>query len=225
MTDHPPRTEAELVDVVRAIDVTAPRSLHERIDALVAEHTRAGSRRRPWLARPLGAGFAAAALAVVAAALVLALGGGGSTLSVQSASAFTLRAATMAPPRESTSHRGQLTAAVDGVAFPYWEDTLGWRAVGQRTDRVGGRSVKTIFYADRSGRRLGYAIVAGSAPQITGGHAVWRGSHEYRHMVLGGANAVVWLRDGRLCIVSGRGVSGATLVRLASWDERGGGAA
>jgi hypothetical protein len=28
---------------------------------------------------------------------------------------------------------------------------------------------------------------------------------------------VTWLRDGHLCVLSGRGVSGATLLRLASW--------
>jgi hypothetical protein len=33
-----------------------------------------------------------------------------------------------------------------------------------------------------------------------------------------GAPVVTWLRDGRLCVVSGQGVSGATLLRLASWD-------
>ncbi len=30
---------------------------------------------------------------------------------------------------------------------------------------------------------------------------------------------VTWLRDGHLCVVSGRGVSSATLLRLASWSD------
>jgi len=34
-----------------------------------------------------------------------------------------------------------------------------------------------------------------------------------------GAPVVTWLRDGHLCVVSGHGVSGATLLRLASWGD------
>jgi hypothetical protein len=33
------------------------------------------------------------------------------------------------------------------------------------------------------------------------------------------AAVVTWLRDGHLCVVSGRGVSSATLLRLASWSD------
>ena len=32
---------------------------------------------------------------------------------------------------------------------------------------------------------------------------------------------MTWLRDGRLCVVSGHGVSNATLMALASWDGHG----
>src|SRR5579872_7515156 len=49
---------------------------------------------------------------------------------------------------------------------------VGWRAVGARTDTVGGRVVTTVLYADRRGRRIGYSIVAGSALAIPAGNAM-----------------------------------------------------
>jgi hypothetical protein len=225
MTDTPTPRETELIDFLHAIDVPAPPALHERVQALVDEHTRP-ARRGPlagrWgLGRPLGAGVAGAiALAAVIVAVVLATGSSSSTLSLRAASASTLAGATMAPPHESTPHNGTLTAAVEGVAFPYWEESLGWRAVGQRRDRVHGRDVTTVFYADRAGRRVGYAIVSGRAPRIGAGRAVWRGGTEFRQVTLGGAHAVAWMRDGRLCIIAGRGVDPATLLRLASWEPQ-----
>jgi hypothetical protein len=225
MSERPPHTESELVEFVRAIDVRAPEALHGRIEALVAE--RSATRARPsaafgpWVARRAIA--AAAVLAAIAVALLAGLGGGsGSVSEVRAASALTLRAATSTAPRQSPSVRSQLTAAVEGVAFPYWEESFGWRSVGARSDRVGGRAVTTVFYSDGRGRRVGYAIVGGApAPHLSGGSVVWRSGTGYRLLRLGGVPTVAWLRGGRLCIVSGRGVDDATLVRLASWDDRG----
>ena len=48
----------------------------------------------------------------------------------------------------------------------------------------------------------------------------WRGGVSYRLLTENGAAVVTWLRDGHLCVVSGRGVSSATLLRLASWSDR-----
>ena len=39
MSEQPPPTESELVELVRSIDVRAPQELHRRIDAMVAERT------------------------------------------------------------------------------------------------------------------------------------------------------------------------------------------
>jgi hypothetical protein len=86
--------------------------------------------------------------------------------------------------------------------------------------------ITTVFYADGRGRRIGYAIVAGSpAPRISGGVVRWRNGTPYRLETQSGAPVVTWLRSGHLCVVSGRGVSSATLLRLASWNERPGRAA
>jgi hypothetical protein len=87
---------------------------------------------------------------------------------------------------------------------------------------VGGRTVTTVFYANQTGQRIGYAIVAGTpAPWVSGGVAKWRDGISYRLSTGQGASVVTWLRHGRLCVLSGRGVDGATLLLLASWGERG----
>jgi hypothetical protein len=222
MTEPRPRTESELVDLVRSIDVRAPEELHAKVDALIATRS-ARLRRRPSMPSPKRAGVgglaaAGALVAVVAVALVVSLSGGGSApLSVERASALTLRAATAPAPRES-GRREQLTAAVDGIPFPYWQEHFGWRSTGARSDRLDGRAVTTVFYQDPQGRRIGYAIVSGTpAPRLSGGAVAWRRGVPYRLLTEHGAQVISWMRNGRLCVVSGRGVDSATLLQLASW--------
>jgi|HubBroStandDraft_3_1064219.scaffolds.fasta_scaffold07062_5 hypothetical protein len=227
MSQHRPQTESELVDYLQSVDVRAPDELQRKVQALIADSARA-RRRPPWArirgARPALAfklGGATTALAAVAVVLVLALSGGGApALTLREASALTLRAATMAPPAQSAGSPRQLAVAVDGVAFPYWEDHFGWRASGTRVDRIGGRTITTVFYTNGRGRRVGYAIVAGTpAPAVSGGRIVWREGTPFRLMRENGTRIVTWTRDGHLCVVSGKGMSGATLLRLASWND------
>ncbi len=229
MSEPRPRTESELVDFIRSIGAAAPERLHGEVNALIAARSPDASSqpsadRRRWSARAgLGTRLAGAAALWAAVAVVLAVsltGGGGSTLNVDQASALTLRAATAPAPARSGADRAQLSAAVDGISFPYWQARFGWRTTGARSDRLGGRSVTTIFYGDRSGRRIGYAIVDGTPPPaLSGGAVAWRAGVPYRLLSVNGADAVGWLRDGHLCVVSGRGVDGATLLRLASWTD------
>jgi hypothetical protein len=225
MTDPRGKTESELVQLIRAVDVTAPESLHRSVDALVNSRTRGrrGSRRAPvparWPQRLAALGGLAAAIAAV---LVVALSsGGGSGLTVQRASALALARPTQPAPEESKSHRDQLQVAVDGVAFPYWEGAhLGWKATGTRSDRVGGRTVTTVFYEGSGGRRLGYAIAGGTAPvRTSGGSVSWRGGTSYRLLRAGASRIVTWTRDGHLCVIAARGVSAGTLLHLASWGN------
>ncbi len=224
-----PADEAELIEFVRSIDVPAPESLHRKVDALIAERAggasptrrrREGPATRSFGLGPRLAAIGAIAAAAIALALAFSLSGNSSTLSVRDAAVLTHRSATQAAPAENPSNRRELTAAVDGVSFPYWGGRLGWRSTGSRTDQIGGRTVKTIFYENGHGKRIGYAIVSGSAPsQGSGGVISRRDGTPYRLLTIGGAPVVTWLRDGHLCVVSGRGVGGATLLRLASWDE------
>jgi hypothetical protein len=247
MTEIRPTPEDELIERIRAIDVRAPDSLHRTVESMIAGKTRgiaggargtAGETRgiagkaggtsaagSPRAGRPFGLGprlasAGAIAAVVVALAIVIGLSGGSSTLSVRDASAPTLRHATTGPPAESSSNRRELMAAVDGVSFPYWDAHFGWRSTGSRTDRVDGRAITTIFYANRRGQRVGYSIVAGTSPaQMSGGIVSMRDGTPYRLLTVNGTAVVSWLRSGHLCVVSGRGVDGATLLRLASWDE------
>lgn len=212
------------LELLRAAQaVQAPASLHAAVERLIAEHAR--SRRSTWRRRwalrrrQLGlTGVAVAIAAVVALALALApSGGGGPTLA--DAVTLTQRPAALAAPEESTSGRGRLTASVDGVSFPYWEQRYGWRATGERAGTVGERTARAVYYTNPHGRRVGYAIVAGSALPARGGRVVRRHGVPYRLMSVHGVATVTWLRDGHTCVLAGRGVRPATLVKLASWSE------
>ncbi|HEY1688562.1 MAG TPA: hypothetical protein VGF95_06820 [Solirubrobacteraceae bacterium] len=222
-----------LVMLQSAQTVQAPASLHVAVERLVSEHSPANERgptaerarrRRParrWRLerRPLGlAGVAAGIAAVIALALALApSSGGGPTLAA--AVTLTQRPAALAAPTESTSGTDRLTASVDGVSFPYWEQRFGWRASGERTAAVGGRSARAVYYTNAHGARVGYAIVAGGALPAHGGRIVWRRDVAYRLLSVDGVSTVTWLRGGHTCVLAGRGVRPATLVRLASWSE------
>jgi hypothetical protein len=214
-----------VAELVHSFDAPAPESLHRWIESLVTTPagrlTRRADRRRPF-SSPLGLlGTGAVTVAIVAIAIALSLSGGSSALSLRQAAAPTLRAATLPAPPESGAHHAQIAAAVDGVPFPYWGERFGWRTTGAREDRIDGRTVKTIFYANAAGRRIGYAILAGTpAPRISGGVIAQRGGVSYRLLNENGGSVVVWQRDGHLCVLSGRGVASATLLRLASWGDR-----
>jgi hypothetical protein len=225
--------QRHVAELLRSFDAPAPERLHRQVESLVEAHRdpkrrdrRFGpraSRRRPF-SSPGFAGATAVAIAVAVAAIAIAvgLGGGSSTLSLRQAAAPTLRAATLPAPQESRANHAELAAAVDGVPFPYWGERLGWHSTGTRSDRIAGRTITTVFYRDASGRRIGYAILAGTtAPRIDGGKVAWRGGVSYRLLAENGASVVAWQRDGHLCVVSGNGVSSATLLRLASWSDRG----
>ena len=172
-------------------------------------------------ARLLAGAVAFAALAVVLLAAFLGgVGGGGSSEQVLRADvALTLARATAAAPSERPG--GALAASVDGLSFPYWETSFGWRSTGSRADRLNGHPVTTVFYADGSGRRIGYAILGGPPPSLSGGSVSWRNGTAYRLLSLQGARAVAWVRDGRLCVIAGRNVGYATLLRLAGWSAAG----
>jgi hypothetical protein len=231
MTDIPSPSNIEddqqrIAKLVRSFDAPAPQSLHRRIDLLVDNHRDPRHRGRPprhLLAFPVLAG-AGAVVVMVAIALAIAVGNGNSgggtpALSVGQAVAPTLRAATLPAPRESPAHNAQLEAAVDGVPFPYWGERFGWHSTGARADRINGHTVKTVFYANSGGQRVGYSIFAGAPQPRAGGVVAWRGGVSYRLLEEHGLAVVTWLRAGHLCVVAGRGVSSATLLRLASWSE------
>jgi hypothetical protein len=225
MSDKRPHNEAELVEILGAIDVRAPQALHDQVQTLVdgavnRREERHGGWRTP--RRALLLNGACAALLVLAIALALTLAGGGATrLTVSETAALSLRTATTGPPPESPHARGALAAAVDGIAFPNWSYAFGYSASGARVDRVGGQMVTTVFYANARGQRVGYAIAAaGPVPHSGGGVVHWRGGTPYRVLRDGDASVVTWVRDGHLCVLAARDVPGVTLLGLASWQPR-----
>lgn len=198
--------------------VEAPASLRHAVSDAVRDARHAPARRRwiPLAPRPLA--VAGGSLAALAVALVLLLGGGGggAAPSVAQASQLALRAATAPAPAAQADGR-VLAASVEGVAYPTWSH-VGWHAVGARGDTLGGRRIHTVFYADARGTRIGYSIAAGDALPVRGGRVVMRRGVAIRVLRLGGAAAVTWQRAGHTCILAGRGVDPARLVRLASYS-------
>lgn len=232
MSERPTEIDDDTIATLAAT-VKAPESLHRRVQEMVAEaQTRTPAKRRlGWARRGWGgsgrrgavaaAGLAfAAALAVVLATTLVGGGRRSSTPTPQSAAALALSPATAPAPSENRGKRGELTASVGGVAFPYWQERFGWRDSGARNDTLAGRAVTTVFYANAQGQRVGYAIVAGPAPAGEGsGAVVRRWGVSYRLSSQGGANVIAWRRGGHLCVIAGRGVSPRTLLKLASWGN------
>ncbi|MGH2868725.1 MAG: hypothetical protein ACRDNK_14330 [Solirubrobacteraceae bacterium] len=199
--------------MLRSIDVEAPASLHAVLNRQVRRADRKPRRRLQF-----GLGYALpATVAVVAAlAIVLTTGAGTTGPSLQQTVRLTLAAAVYPAPTERDAATLDATAA--GIPFPYWQQTVGWRAVGARLDRIGGREIQTVFYGSRHGRRVGYAIVGGPAVPVGPGRTVTVGGVPYRFRHEGSATLVTWLRSGHTCVIAGRGVSEATLLRLATAD-------
>jgi len=204
-------------------DVVAPDRLRMAVAAMAAEARDAQAPRRRVL---LGRGalrFAAAAAVPLVTVLVLALaaqrivqpgGGSSSAPSARDVAAVALRPPLAAAPAALSG--GELLRAHAGpIAFPTWSRN-GWRAVGSRTDAIRGHALRTVFYADAAGRRIGYAIADAQLP-VGGGEAVTvRGA---RLVVLdrGATSIVTWRRAGRTCVLAGRGVPVGRLLTLASY--------
>ena len=134
----------------------------------VAEQLRAAARPRRRLRIRLALPAAATVAVAAVLAIVLLAGGGASAPSLQQTVRLTLAAAVSPAPAEHGTRALDISAS--GIPFPYWQQTVGWRALGARTDRLGGRTVVTVFYRSRTGSRVGYAIVGG-APLAIGADA------------------------------------------------------
>jgi hypothetical protein len=205
--------------------VQAPASLHGAVASMVADASSSPARRRGGnpLRLRLAAAGALAAAALAALALALTANGPRGPRVLQAADAA-LRPATLPAPAQSANRQGQLTRSVEGIAYPYWQDSLGWRATGARTDRLGGRTITTVFYAPvhgakAYGQRIGYAIVAGSAlPDPGAGSTVNVKGVRFDVLSSDGATVVTWRRAGHTCILVGRGVDSARLMKLATWE-------
>jgi hypothetical protein len=202
------------LELTRSLSDEAPLHLRERVEALRRESRPAPRARRFGLAGGLVTTAAIAAAVVVA---VVGSGTAGPTLS--EAAAFTLKAPAGPPPAHSFD--GALDLSVDGVPYPYWQKSLGWKAVGRRVDKVSGRTATTVFY--RKGKlRVGYTIVTGKPVSVSGKPSVtFHDGIRYRSLPIHGTTVVTWERRDHSCILSGRGLSRPQLLKLASWRDAG----
>jgi hypothetical protein len=199
--DHDPAEAAgrAIRDAVR--DVRAPHPLRAAVaEARLRSGPNAARRRRPFL--PVAAG-AAAALAAVAIAVVVATGPSGPAApSLSGAAHAALRPTTAsAPPARSD---GDLPLAVGDVRFPGSRASGGWRPVGVRDDRIGGRSVRTVTYT-RKGHTAAYMIVGGAPLPVPAD--AQRASYEHLQSAVlrkDGATIVTWRQGGHTCILISR---------------------
>ncbi len=224
-----PELAAELEDQRRAVmilssleRVEAPNLLHRSIELAATGDTASAAKERrslsPRLPSRLVAGFAFATAVAVVLVLVLTTGGGTSAPTVIQASGAGLRSATATAPAESPRNPHLLAASAAGIHYPYWGGKLGWKAVGARTDAVGGRTVTTVFYANSHARRIGYSIVSGDVLAIPADSAsAQRGGVSFHILSPSNPTIVTWREAGHTCILTARGVSAGTLMRLATW--------
>jgi hypothetical protein len=204
------------VAALRGLDVAAPPGLRARVEGERQRPSAPVRRRRVALAGGLAGAAAAAALVAV---LVLPSGSGGP--SVVEAAQLSDLPATQASVPVDPSNAKLLAASGDGVPFPNLEGEFGYREAGARSDELDGRDAKTVFY-ESGGKRIGYTIVSGNAIDAPKGAA----KHELNGVALsstadGPMRIVTWLRGGRTCVLSGRGVSTEELLQLASWKGEG----
>jgi hypothetical protein len=165
------------------------------------------------------AGGLAGALAAIALALVLALPSGTpGAPSVSDAAALAARGPVgPAPMANPASPQRLLLQNVGEVYFPNWTPSFGWRAVGTRTDRLGGREAITVYY-QQGGRRIAYTIVGAPALPQPNAHRTWRNGTELRTLTQHGRLIVTWRESGDTCVLTGGGVSAAELQKLAAWS-------
>jgi anti-sigma factor RsiW len=191
----------------------APAALRARVEAARRPAARAPRRAIAW---------GAAAAAVAAALLVVLLlpsGGGGP--SVAAAAELAALPADQPAPQVDPATPALLDAAVEGVAFPAWDEEFGWRATGQRADDLDGRDARTVVY-EKEGTTIAYTIVSGEA--LDGpddARPVTRDGVALEEFTSGDRNAVTWLRDEHTCVLSGEGVDDDTLTKLAVWKGAG----
>jgi hypothetical protein len=178
--------QCAVVSLLAAAAPRAPLRLRMLVEELETAKP-AARRRRLWPA-------AALAFAATLAAFVVLLVGRGPA--VDEVLAVALRPAT-AP--------AALDRPFEGIRFPSYEK---WRATGSRTDEIGGRSVRTVYYA-KDGRVIAYAIVEGPALSKEAALRSVRGD--------GGIVAVTWTRDGRTCVIAAVDGDPRSLSRLAVW--------
>lgn len=199
--------------------VTATQALRQdrapaRLRMSLAAHRRPAPRRRP---RLVYAGGLALVAAAAVAAFILLPGGAPGAPSVSQAAALALRGPAMkAPAPDPTRPEVKLRQDVEDVYFPNWGRSFGWRAVGQRVDRLGQQRAVTVYY-QRGAQRIAYTILAAPALKWPGKDTRRLNGVAIQSFTSRGRLIVTWRHTGHTCILSGARVSVAELAKLAAW--------
>ena len=162
----------------------------------------------PRRSRVVGYGALACALAAAAVAVALVLPGGApGSPSVSQAAGLALRGPSApAPPPDSADPRAKLADRFQEVYFPNYSATLGWRAVGLRSDRLDAL--------------VAYTIVGSPALSPPSGLVTRLNGFELRAYSLAGRTVVTWQRAGHTCVLSAARVPLQMLEQLAGYRAR-----
>jgi len=199
----------------------APLALRSRVEGLTAHGRRHGDRpssvrSRLGGIRWPGAGLIAGAVAAVLAAVVLV--GGGPGIEDVAAAAVRPPSAAVAPVAAGSK---LLRERMDEVVFPNFAGKFGWEATGTRTDEIGGRETRTVFY-EKDGREIAYTVVGGDALDQPGDAdtSTVEGT-VLRALEADGRQVVTWRRNGQTCVLSSADVPRDELLTLAGWKGMG----
>ena len=201
--ERDPRLSEPEQAIVRALHHAAtteraPAQLRERLERQRREVGGARSGRGlPVLGARAWSGVAAIVAAAVVAAVLLIPAGAPGSPSIAAAAALADRGSTLTAPGPDPTATYRLTARVEHLHFPNWEEQRqGWVAVGARTDRLGNRDVTTVYYK-RGDQTIAYSIV--STPELA--------SSGVKTFMLNGRTVFTWRESGHTCVLSGAGVS------------------
>jgi hypothetical protein len=205
------RERAAVEVLQRAATEAAPARLRMRIEAQRA------SRATPRRLTPAYAVAAGALACAVAAAVLLLPGGTPGSPSVSQAAQLALRGPSGPAPAADPSDPGmKLSQRLQGLYFPNWSATLGWRPTGVRTDQLGGHRAVTVYY-ERHGMSVAYTIVGSPALAPPSTPVTHIGRFVLQRLSVGGRAVVTWRRAGHTCVISASGVPMPVLERLADW--------
>jgi hypothetical protein len=206
------REQRDALDAIDRAALPAPGGLRMRV-------ARADPATGPRPSRRFVPALASVGVIAVVVAIVIGTVGSGAPTVAQAASLASRPPRAAAPTGNQGAVLPRLRGA--GLPFPYWEDRFGWRATGVRRDSLSGRATTTVFYR-RAGLLVGYTIISGRALTVpSDAHAIVRDGLRIELFRADGRAAVTWLRRGHTCVLSGAGVPGRVLVRLAAWRGNG----
>ncbi len=205
--------------MLRSDATPAPASLHRWVqDQTTAATPRRSRRRLPQirLGVLVPVVTTAMAAAVILLVVVIANNGAGSP-SLNQATRLALSTPTAAAPAEATRAGARSTCQRAGCRSPTGATRLA--GTPRARARTGSRDApRSPSFTVGCGHTVGYTIVTGAPVPVTGGQTVTRGGVPYTFIGHGPARLVTWVRGNHTCVIAGRCVTNATLLKLATAD-------